>query len=147
LTDGGVRTNEISSPVAERNAHTQHGGPKETSADASATRPVSDPLLALDHRLHAAEGRMTSGLSPTGQWLAFLDWAAHMANTPFRSASLASSAMAQWQRLGRAMLGQTEIAPPPGDHRFGDPAWQTMPFQQIAQAFLLGEEWWAPRCG
>ncbi len=100
-------------------------------------------LLALDSRLHAAQGRMTFGLSPVAQWLAFLDWAAHMGNAPFRATGLAISAVAQWQRLGRAMLGQTAIAPPLGDHRFGDPAWQPLPFNLIAQAFLLGEEWWA----
>jgi polyhydroxyalkanoate synthase subunit PhaC len=136
--------NETSSSVPERAPHST-GIAQGPERFAMVSAPASDPLLALDHRLHAAEGRMTFGLSPTGQWLAFLDWAAHVANSPFRGVSLAASAAAQWARLGRVLLGETAVTAPANDHRFGDPAWQTMPFNVIAQGFLLGEEWWA-RC-
>jgi polyhydroxyalkanoate synthase len=132
--------NETSSSMLERTTD-RTGTAQRPERVANESVPTSDPLLARDHRLHAAEGRTTFGLSPTGQWLAFLDWAAHAANAPFRGVSLATSAAAQWGRLGRVLLGETAITPPPNDHRFADPAWQTMPFNLIAQGFLLGQEW------
>jgi len=134
--------NEAASSVLKRTTRSTDTAQRLAPA-AVEPAPASDPLLALDHRLHAAEGRVTLGLSPTGQWLAFLDWAAHAANAPFRGVSLAASAATQWRRLGHVLLGETAIASPPSDHRFGDPTWQAMPFNLIAQAFLLSEEWWA----
>jgi polyhydroxyalkanoate synthase len=135
--------NEPLSPALERTTYnTDTVQRRDTHAESDAA-PVTDPLLALDRRLHAAEGRATFGLSPTGQWLAFLDWAAHTANAPFHGISLAASAATQWRRLGHVLLGETEIIPSPSDHRFGNPAWQTMPFNVIAHSFLLGEEWLA----
>jgi polyhydroxyalkanoate synthase len=32
--------------------------------------------------------------------------------------------------------------PPPDDHRFQGDAWQQRPYSLLAQALLLGEEWW-----
>ena len=57
-----------------------------------------DPSPVLDHdvMLHALQGRATSGLSPYGLGLAFLDWSLHLANAPFRRAELARSAGAHW---------------------------------------------------
>jgi polyhydroxyalkanoate synthase len=34
------------------------------------------------------------------------------------------------------------IEPQPGDDRFAHPAWQRPPYDLLAQAVLLGEEWW-----
>ncbi|HEX2940817.1 MAG TPA: alpha/beta fold hydrolase, partial [Rhodopila sp.] len=97
----------------------------------------------LDERLHAAQGRLTGGLSPGGQFLAFMDWGLHLANAPFRRIALYRAAVEQWARLAAAMAGQTAIVPSPTDHRFADPAWRDPPFSLYAQAFLLAEEWWA----
>ena len=36
----------------------------------------------LDRFVHAAQGRMTGGLSPVSAGLAALDWAAHVADSP-----------------------------------------------------------------
>ncbi len=97
----------------------------------------------LDARLHAAQGRLTGGLSPVGQFLALLDWSIHLADAPFKRVELWRSAVKRWGRLAAVMTGGTPIAPSPMDHRFGDPAWQQPPFNLLAQSFLLAEEWWA----
>jgi polyhydroxyalkanoate synthase len=73
-----------------------------------------------------------------------LDWAAHAANEPFRTASLGKAAFIQWQRLATAMLGgSAAIAPPAGDHRFSNAAWARRPYDLLVQSVLLGEEWWS----
>ncbi len=98
---------------------------------------------ALDALVHAAEARATYGLSPVAQGLAFIDWATHLANAPFRRLGLAKLALLQSSRLFEAGWGRTAITPAPGDHRFQSAGWQTQPFNLIHQAFLLSEEWWA----
>jgi polyhydroxyalkanoate synthase len=108
-----------------------------SSDEADARAAMKDGLI------HAAQARAWGGLSAIGQGLAFLDWGVHLANAPFRRAALARSAARQWLRLAEAASGETAIAPPPNDHRFADPAWGRAPFNLLAQAFLLGEEWWA----
>ena len=102
-------------------------------------------LSDLDRRLHAAQGRLTAGLSLAALWLSFTDWGIHLANSPYRRADLARLAAEQWHRFFAAAAGQSEgpaIAPPPEDHRFSAPAWQQGPFSLFEQAFLLGQEWW-----
>ena len=83
----------------------------------------SIPLMTtpenLDHMLHNWQSRFTGGRSPSTVALAFMDWAAHTANSPFKTAALGQTAMTQWQRLVRTMMGgENSIAPQPGDHRF-----------------------------
>ncbi|MDE2582922.1 MAG: polyhydroxyalkanoic acid synthase [Rhodospirillales bacterium] len=100
-------------------------------------------LAVLDNLVHAAEGRATHGLSPTALGLAWLDWATHLANAPFRRLGLLRAALHQGRRLAEATAtGETVIAPAAGDHRFAAPGWQNPPFHLIHQAFLLTEEWW-----
>jgi polyhydroxyalkanoate synthase len=97
----------------------------------------------LDRMLHAWQSRFTGGRSPNTVSLAFKDWTAHLANAPFQTAELGRTALAQWQRLAQAAMGgEQAIAPRPGDHRFGHPAWQRRPYDLLTQAVLLGEEWW-----
>lgn len=116
------------------------GVPKSTSQDKDG---AAFDLASLDRMLHAAQGRITFGLSPLAQGLAFLDWAAHAGNAPFACLGLAQTAMRQWQRLFAAAADGPAIVPPLGDHRFQDPAWQERPFNLMHQSFLLAEEWWA----
>ncbi len=97
----------------------------------------------LDRQLHALQSRFTGGRSPSTVALAGLDWAAHAANTPFQAAARGESAVAQWRRLlATALGGPPAIVPPPDDHRFQGDAWQQRPYSLLAQALLLGEEWW-----
>jgi polyhydroxyalkanoate synthase len=132
-----------SAPIPAR-MPTARSAPSAPPASRTPTAAPSVPSRGNPDRwLHAVQGWATFGLSPVGQWLAFADWVAHLANAPFRQAELARAAFTQWQRLGQAALGSSAIAPPPGDHRFADPAWQALPFNLIFQAFLLAEQWWA----
>ena len=110
----------------------------DNPAPSDETAPV-----ALDRMLHAWQSNFTAGRSPSTVSLAFLDWAAHAANSPFETAALGGTALVQWQRLARAAMdGEKAISPPPGDHRFDHPAWQARPYSLLTQAVLLGEEWW-----
>ncbi len=117
--------------------------PPEPPPVGACLRPTAD-LAALDNLVHAAEGRATLGLSPTALGLAWLDWAAHLANAPFRRLGLARMALHQARRLAEgAATGTPVIAPSRGDRRFAAPGWQNPPFHLLQQAFLLTEEWWA----
>jgi poly[(R)-3-hydroxyalkanoate] polymerase subunit PhaC len=97
------------------------------------------PSNSLDRLLHATQARFTGSLSPASLTLAFLDWGLHLANAPGRRLELAGEAARQWTRLA---CPTQWISPPPEDRRFQDAAWSQPPFNYIAQAFLLGEEWW-----
>ena len=100
-------------------------------------------LRTFDRNLHAAEAKMTGGLSPSALTGAVMDWAAHMADQPGRRAALARLALRDAASLWQsAFSGQQVIAPTPGDHRFDDAGWRSMPFSFIEQGFLLSERWW-----
>ena len=108
--------------------------------DVQPSSPPSATAGDFDRMLHSWQSRFTGGRSPSTVALAFMDWAAHTANAPFKTAALGRSAVEQWQRLGRTMMGgANSIAPQPGDHRFVHPAWQQRPYNLLAQSVLLGE--------
>ncbi|MDE2247411.1 MAG: polyhydroxyalkanoic acid synthase [Xanthomonadaceae bacterium] len=116
-----------------------------TPAPPAATAAADSPLAGHcdpDSALHAAEAKLTLGLSPSALWLGYLDWSAHLANNPFRRAALARAATGQFARWTQALAGRHVIAPQPRDHRFDDPAWQQPPFRLLQQGFLLLEDWW-----
>jgi polyhydroxyalkanoate synthase len=110
-------------------------------------RPDGETKVDGDGLWHAAQGRFTGGLSPSGLGLAFLDWAVHLANPPHRRAQLVHSAGTHWLRLLQASAGQDVIEPVPGDRRFEDERWKAYPFTVFRQAFLLAEDWWAEVAG
>ena len=117
--------------------------PSSLSLPPSTASTVTATAADLDTMLHAAQGQATRGLSPIGQWMAMLDWAVHMANTPFQALDLGLRAATQAMRLPVAAWGGTLITPPPSDHRFADPAWNKPPYNLLAQSFLLLEDWMA----
>ena len=109
----------------------------------------SDHVYPIDRFLHAAEGRVTAGISPSSALMAYLDWAAHLANSPGKQGELVRKAWRKSVRfgayLGRLAGGRAEgpcIEPLPQDHRFRDPAWQRLPFALYYQSFLLLQQWW-----
>ncbi len=111
------------------------------------TRPAVVP--ELDRLVHAAQGRLTGGLSPVSAGLAALDWAIHLADSPAYRAQLGLRAAQQAAQLAeyavRRAAGQEPppcVRPRPGDRRFDDPAWRRSPFDLWCQAFLLTEQWW-----
>ncbi|MGV6847364.1 MAG: PHA/PHB synthase family protein [Marinibacterium sp.] len=98
------------------------------------------PETVLDTRLHASEARVTGGLSPVAAYLAWTDWALHLANAPGKLSQ--ASANAILRGLGK------DVAPPPeapvqsSDHRFDDPAWSKWPFAGFAATQHLAEDFW-----
>lgn len=109
---------------------------------ATAAPPSARP--GPDQVLHAAQARLTAGISPIGPALAALDWAAHLANAPERWADLQRMAARQAIRFATLALdprSEPVIEPRQGDRRFTAPAWQGWPFKLMSQGFLLAEEW------
>ncbi len=107
-----------------------------------------EPPTPADRMLHAALGRMTSGVSPAALALAWMDWTLHLAQSPGKWARLCEKAVRKAGRFGdyaaRAAHGDPEpcITPLPQDRRFRDAAWQHWPFNVIHQGFLLNQQWW-----
>ena len=119
----------------------------ETSRDSYAATALSD---VIDRSFHASAAQFTGGLSPLGLWLAFADWAAHLAVAPGKQAQLRTKAVRKALRylswLDRAARHGADsdacIEPLPQDRRFRSEAWQAWPFNATAQAFLLQQQWW-----
>jgi len=116
-------------------------------------RAAPDPLdgLAdtLDRAASAATAQITSGLSPATMAQAFSDWWVHLMAAPGRQMELVAKGVRKVARLGDYVLRSAAgghpapaIQPLPQDRRFADPAWQKAPFDVIAQAFLLQQQWW-----
>jgi polyhydroxyalkanoate synthase len=104
---------------------------------------------AMDHTTRAALAQLTGGVSPVSIAAACADWAMHLALAPGKQVQLAEKALKKAMRLGLfayAALrpGSCEpcIEPLPQDKRFADPAWQTWPYNLLAQGFLLAQQWW-----
>ncbi|MGZ3181980.1 MAG: PHA/PHB synthase family protein [Telluria sp.] len=105
---------------------------------------------ALDLLLNAGLARLTGAISPAAVMLAYADWLGHLALSPSKTHALALKALKKWTRWqwfsSHAAIGAPPALPPveplPQDHRFADPAWSRWPFNSLAQAFLLQQQWW-----
>ena len=103
-----------------------------------------------DRALHAMLARLTGGISPAALLLAYADWLSHLAASPQRQIEIAQEALVDTGRFGEAAQRffspghgpWSLIKPQPLDKRFGRPEWEQPPFNLMAQAFLLGEQWW-----
>jgi polyhydroxyalkanoate synthase len=106
------------------------------------TGDVTEPVF--DRALHAAQAKLTGGLSPAAMGIAYLDWFLHLVNQPGRRAELAHQLMTDGFALWRQAMGQSvdEIVPPAADHRFAHPGWQEQKYRLAAQSFLRTEKWW-----
>ncbi len=106
---------------------------------------------ALDHALHAAQAKLSGGLSPESMAGTVLDWAVHLAGSPGRRFELLESAMHKtfslqawtYESLLAGRSAAPCIAPEPGDRRFAEPAWNTWPYSLMSQQFLLAQQWWS----
>lgn len=106
--------------------------------------PEDDHCNPLDRALHAAQARVTGGLSMTALSIAMADWAAHMFDQPGRQMELAQQVTKDWAELTRQALGMhfDPVTPAPNDRRFTDPGWEHGPSALAAQAFLRAERFW-----
>jgi polyhydroxyalkanoate synthase len=104
----------------------------------------------LDRAFHAMLAQFTGGISPVALSLAWLDWSSHLAAAPQRQTEIISNAVRDTGRLVEAALHAASpdqkpwsvIQPQRRDRRFRQAQWEAVPFNLLAQAFLLGERWW-----
>ncbi|WP_424361061.1 PHA/PHB synthase family protein [Methylocystis parvus] len=103
----------------------------------------------LDRAAQATAARFTQGISPHAQMSAWIDWAAHLAESPGRQLELAMDALASTARLAHFGMhnlvsdkAARPFAPEPSDRRFDDPAWGAFPFLFFEQSFLAQQQWW-----
>ncbi|PZR83743.1 MAG: poly-beta-hydroxybutyrate polymerase [Stutzerimonas stutzeri] len=118
-------------------------------AHGSLPDPLEGLADTLDRAATAAIAQTTSGLSPATMALAFSDWALHLSRSPGKQMLLGAKAWRKCLRLADYALRSARdsgaglaIEPLPQDRRFADPAWATLPFNLISQAFLLNQQWW-----
>ncbi len=104
----------------------------------------------VDRAFHAMLARLTAGISPVALLLAYTDWFSHLAASPQRQVEISQEAIQDAKRLFESARYHFEpdhapwslIKPQPQDRRFDRPEWADPPFNLLAQAFLLGEQWW-----
>jgi polyhydroxyalkanoate synthase len=125
-----------------------HAAPR---APACPTVQVTKPPLseAIDRSVHATMARFSGGVSPAALALAFADWRLHLATSPGKQLALAAEAAKDAYRFveGLAWPDATfkpwsVVQPAAADRRFVAADWELPPFNILAQAFLLGEQWW-----
>jgi polyhydroxyalkanoate synthase len=111
--------------------------------------PLDGIAETFDRAAVAAIAQFTSGLSPATLFQAFTDWALHLGVSPGKQLQLNAKVARKYMRLFDYMVrsagdGEAALAiePLPQDRRFADPAWKQAPFNIIAQAFLLNQQWW-----
>ena len=103
-----------------------------------------------DRAFHAMLARLTGGISPVALSLAYIDWASHLAAAPQRRMEIVQDALQNAGRFFETALHffspdqgpWSLIKPQPQDRRFAKPEWENPPFNLLAQAFLLREQWW-----
>jgi polyhydroxyalkanoate synthase len=103
-----------------------------------------------DRAFHAMVARLTGGISPVALSLAYIDWASHLAAAPQRQVEIAQDGMRNAASFFETALRcfssdqgpWSLIKPQPQDRRFARPEWESQPFNLLAQAFLLEEQWW-----
>jgi len=103
-----------------------------------------------DRAFHAMLARLTGGISPIALSLAYIDWASHLAAAPQRQIEIVGDAWLRASRVFESALHYfspgrgpwSMIQPQPQDRRFAKPEWEALPFNLLAQAFLLNQQWW-----
>lgn len=113
--------------------------------------PLEPPSIAeaIDRSVHASLARFTGGVSPAALALAFADWQLHLAASPGKQLALAGEAARCAYRFGEALTLPNAtftpwslVKPASTDRRFAASDWELPPFNMMAQAFLLTEQWW-----
>jgi len=95
---------------------------------------------AIDMALNAWLGSLTGNISPAALTGAWQDWMSHLLLSPSKLLELSKQAVASWQRW--IAYGPGLVRPLAQDKRFDGPEWQTWPYSQISQGFLLTQRWW-----
>jgi polyhydroxyalkanoate synthase len=102
----------------------------------------------MDLPLKLGLARLAHGISPASVAMAYSDWFTHLLVSPSKHAELAGSALRNsvlWQQYcANAWRGDSHpcVEPQQEDKRFKPREWDAPPFNGMAQAFLLQDEWW-----
>jgi polyhydroxyalkanoate synthase len=112
--------------------------------------PDGTETYQADRTVHAMLARLSGGISPAALLLAYADWLLHLVSSPQRQIEIGQKALIDAKRIVEAtqhafLPGQgpwSLIKPQPQDRRFGEAEWEQPPFNLMAQAFLLGQQWW-----
>lgn len=139
-----IGTKQIGLPVGKA----VDGAPKRVAAARDGEPLGIEAFQAFDHMREALSSKLTGGISPGSMAMAYFDWAFHLASAPGKRMELGVKAARKSQRLlawlwSSVMDPQAPpaIEPLPGDRRFADEAWGKPPFNWMAQAFLLQQQW------
>jgi polyhydroxyalkanoate synthase len=132
--------------------------PAPVQGQAADPAPVTQPVAPepdtetyqADRAFHAMLAHLSGGISPVALLLAYTDWLSHLASSPQRQIEISQGALVEAQRLAEAarhvftpgLQPWSLIKPQPQDRRFARPEWEAPPFNLMAQAFLVGEQWW-----
>jgi polyhydroxyalkanoate synthase subunit PhaC len=119
---------------------------QQVAAPSEDAQPEPYPV---DRAFHAMLARLTGGISPVALSLAYLDWASHLAAAPQRQLETSQAALRGATQFLEASLHYFSpqhgpwslIKPKPQDRRFAGLEWERPPFNLMAQAFLLNEQW------
>ncbi len=116
---------------------------------ASESLPAGHEPAAMDLPVKLGLARLAHGVSPASLALAYSDWFTHLLVSPSKQAELAGSALRKalsWQQYAANAWhpkARCCVEPLPQDKRFSPREWQALPFNAMAQAFLLQEQWWS----
>lgn len=111
-------------------------------------RPHGHAPAPMDLPLKLGLARLTHGVSPASVAMAYADWYTHLLVSPSRQAELLADALRKgllWSQYApQAWRGDCVrcVEPAPQDKRFSPPEWNLLPFNAMAQAFLLQDQWW-----
>jgi polyhydroxyalkanoate synthase len=156
LTRPKLTRPELISPRLPSSKHAPDAAASLAPAEARRDLPAPIPLVSPpepfqgDRAFHARLAQLTGGLSPVALLLAYFDWAAHLLAAPERKLQIVEDALKRAGELTEAALNTLSsdrgpwrlIRPQPQDRRFTAPEWELAPFNILAQAFLLNEQWW-----
>jgi polyhydroxyalkanoate synthase len=125
-------------------------GDLRSEEPAQVRQQQKDEARHADRAFHAMLARLTGGISPIALLLAYTDWLSHLATSPQRQMEISQDALLGAQRFFESALHYFSpdqgpwslIKPQPQDRRFAEREWENPPFNLLAQAFLLGEQWW-----
>lgn len=133
----------IAPPRSHKPGHTQ---PTAGNGEAD---PLEETASLIDHAFRGMLATAMNGLSPLPIGAAVADWAVHLAFSPGRQLLLVGKALRKSTRFAAIALDPfaqpehpRDIEPLPQDLRFVAEDWRSWPFHQIAQSFLLQQQWW-----
>ncbi len=123
---------------------------KSNASQAPSANPMTEEFKGIDRFVKASIAKATLGLSPIALGLAFADWAANLALSPGKVASILAELARLEGEMARYIIESASrssdgdrplphIIPAPGDRRFTGPGWDSWPFDFIHQQFLITE--------